>query len=121
MTVIPFGFDGAHGVDVRPGHVTATKPWARDESTPGAGDGTRITQSWANDVTANLIALITASGITVTEGQSDKLKLAIDAIIATAITARLVNTLGSTDATKALTAAQGKALKDLIDGLGDVI
>ncbi len=85
-----FGFDGAAGVEVRPIHRAATKPWAKDESLPGAGDGTQLTASPLNALVANLRDLISTSGIAGLETDDTLVRRAVVALIATAIDALAV-------------------------------
>lgn len=78
---IAWGFDGEHSTDVRPPHVSATKPWAKNESAPGANDGTRYTAAIANRIVGNIRALAIAADITLTEDSDDDLKNAITALV----------------------------------------
>jgi Concanavalin A-like lectin/glucanases superfamily len=78
---IPFGFDGANGVDLRPTHVAAVKPWARDESVPGAGDGTRLGASQVNALVGNLRHLLDWYGVSGAESDDTLVRQAIQAAI----------------------------------------
>lgn len=78
---ILFGFDGEHGSDVRPAHKAAVKAWAKDESAPGANDGTRLTAAFANVIVANLRHLASAYGVTGPESNDDLLTQAVVAAI----------------------------------------
>ncbi|MBL8844822.1 MAG: hypothetical protein JNN24_03530 [Hyphomicrobium zavarzinii] len=142
---IPWGFDGEHGTDVRPPHVAATKAWAKNESQPGANDGTRVTAALVNRVVGNVRALADAAGSPLTESSDDDILHAVVALIGATAPAphmhdtryyqkaetdalldvkvpisAIVDNLASTSALVPLSAAQGKVLKDLIDGLGDI-
>jgi hypothetical protein len=80
-----FAFDGAHGTSTRPAHKPAVQPWAKDESAPGLNDGTRLTASWANAISANLRHLLTHYDVTGDEHDDTLLRRAIDIAIATGI------------------------------------
>jgi hypothetical protein len=86
-----FGFDGAHGTDIRPAHKPAVKAWAKDATTPDANDGTRLTAALINMIVANLRVLATRNGVTLAEGSDDIVADAVDAAIA-AVTATMVET-----------------------------
>lgn len=141
---VPWGFDGAHGTDVRPPHVGAGKQWAKNPSTPGVNDGTRLTASIVNRLIGNILALAQAYGVSLTEDGDDDLKACIvaaiqnvqpashdhdgryytqdqiDALVAALVPiAAIVDdlTTGGTDVP--LSAEAGKILNDRINGMGD--
>lgn len=66
-----FGFDGAHGTNVRPAHKPAVSSWAKDESAPGANDGTRLTASWANRIAGNIRRMAELASVGLTEDSDD--------------------------------------------------
>lgn len=76
-----WGFDGAHGTDVRPAHKESVWPWAKDPSLPTANDGTRLTASLINRLVGNIRALAARFGSGVTETGDDDLGDAIVAAI----------------------------------------
>jgi len=76
-----WGFDGAHGTDVRPAHKPAVTQWAKDPSTPEAKDGTRLTASFMNRVVGNVRRLATRFGSGLTESGDDDLADGIVAAI----------------------------------------
>lgn len=142
---IAWGFDGEHATDVRPPHSAASKAWAKNESAPGANDGTRLTAGLANRIVGNIRTLVNAAGSGLTETSDEDVlnavtaligatppaphnhdsryyqQSAVDALLATRVPiASIVDNLMSTSALVPLSAAQGKVLKDLIDGLGDI-
>ncbi len=118
---LPFGFDGAHGTNTRPAHVAPVFDWAKNESSPGANDGTRITAAWLNRIVAQFRHLAEAFDVSISADRDDDLANAITAAAVAGLASVIVDNLTTNDATKPLSAAQGKTLKDLIDGLGDVI
>ncbi len=82
---------GRNGVAARPpaGSVSGRHLWAKDESAPGVGDGTRIDAALVNDIVANLRAVLSAAGVAVSDpGANDKLLLAIEGLVYTAIAVR---------------------------------
>lgn len=79
---IAWGFDGTHGTDVRPPHVSADKAWAKDESAPGLNDGTRLRSSIINRVVGNIRALADAAGSPLTETSDEDVLNAVLALIA---------------------------------------
>ena len=76
-----WGFDGAHGTDVRPAHKASVHLWAKDPSTPEAKDGTRITSSFMNRVAGNLRRMAVRFGSGLTESGDDDLADGIVAAI----------------------------------------
>jgi len=79
--MVAWGFDGAHGTDIRPPHVPATMPWAKDESVPGGNDGTRLTAALVNRLIGNIRGLALAADVTLTEDSDADLTTAISALI----------------------------------------
>ena len=79
--MVAWGFDGAHGTAIRPPHVPATMPWAKDESVPGGNDGTRLTAALVNRLIGNIRALALAADVTLTEDSDADLTTAISALI----------------------------------------
>lgn len=140
-------FKGEYGSDIRPARQgDGRKPWAKDPSSPGGGDGTRLDATAVNDLKGLLLGICSAAGVTPTPGDDTALANAIVGLIGTTppashnhdsryyteseadllLAARvlisdIVDNLSSTDGAKPLSAGQGKVLKDLIDGLGDVM
>lgn len=82
---------GRQGVAARPpsGSIAGRYPWARNESSPGANDGTRIDATFANELVANLRSLLDATGVVSGDpGDSTKLRRAVNALVYTAIAIR---------------------------------
>lgn len=84
---IPWGFEGAHGTSVRPPHIAATKEWAKDESQPGANDGTRLGSSIVNRLVGNIRALAAAAASPLTETSDEDLLQAVTALITLQVSA----------------------------------
>lgn len=80
-----FGFDGARGTSVRPAHKASVSSWAKDESAPGANDGTVLTSSWANRLVGNIRRLAVRAGISLTETSDDDLADCVLAMVNTRV------------------------------------
>ena len=79
-----FGYDGRYGTNVRPAHKPSTALWAKDPTTAGSDDGTRLTASLINAIVANLREAATRNGVVLVDGSDAILADAIDAAVATA-------------------------------------
>ena len=79
--MIPWGLDGSHATDVRPPHVSATKAWAKDESAPGANDGTRYTSSVVNRLLGNIRMLGALAGVALTQDGDEDLANSVIGLI----------------------------------------
>jgi hypothetical protein len=74
-----FRFDGAFGTSVRPPSKPTAFDWARDETIPGAKDGTILTATVLNQIVANLRRVCTDNGVSLTEASDDLLSAAVAA------------------------------------------
>ena len=77
-----WGFDGAHGTDVRPAHKESVSDWAKDPSTPTANDGTRLGASLINRLIGNIRAAATRWSVPLTEDSDDDVGDIVAAAIA---------------------------------------
>lgn len=79
-----FSFDGENAATERPEHKPAAIlfNWAQDATDSQTPDGTEITASWANSITANLRLLGVAGGVDLQkkDGDDDILVVAVQAI-----------------------------------------
>jgi hypothetical protein len=82
-----FSFPGEFGTDVRPPAPPAAlrKLWAQNESSPGAGDGTRVDAGLINSIVANLRALASAAGTPADYNNDNVVTLAVQTLIAASV------------------------------------
>lgn len=82
---IAWGLDGSNGTNVRPAHKAGATTWAKDESAPGANDGTRLTASVINRLIGNIRALGATAGVSLTETSDNDIANCILALIAASV------------------------------------
>lgn len=82
---------GRLGVAARPSsdNGDGRYAWAQNETQPGAGDGTRLDATFANEIVGNLRELLSAAGVaSVDPGDNTKISRAVEALVYTALAIR---------------------------------
>lgn len=109
MTAFSFGRNGSA---VRPpsGNGVGRFPYAKDESAPGADDGTRIDAALINDIVCNLRDIMVEAGVSdATLGDNTKIRRGVEGVVYTLIAQRAAVPRGPWDAEVAYNAGESVA------------